>query len=158
MIRFLGTLVLGTLTMIGFVLGPTPARAETDDLTGADVAAIVLTQIERRVIGNYYQRHYDEWVAEENQGNKKNKNKKNGLPPGLAKREHLPPGLEKQLARNGHLPPGLEARALPGDLTDQLRRRPAGYEFRLVDNKVLLIQAATNLILDALTVAAADED
>src|SRR5215471_5571003 len=29
-----------------------------------------------------------------------------GLPPGLAKREALPPGLEKQLVRNGTLPPG----------------------------------------------------
>src|SRR5215470_14934501 len=29
------------------------------------------------------------------------------LPPGLAKRDRLPPGLEKQLVRNGTLPPGL---------------------------------------------------
>ena len=30
-----------------------------------------------------------------------------GLPPGLAKRDELPPGLEKQLEKNGTLPPGL---------------------------------------------------
>jgi hypothetical protein len=125
-------------------------------MTGADMASIVLDQVERRIIGDYYQRQYDEWQAGQNQGNKKTKNKKNGLPPGLAKREQLPPGLEKQLERNGHLPPGLEARALPDDLIHQLRPRPSGYEFRQVDNKVLLIQSATNLVLDALTVAAAD--
>src|SRR5215469_4458222 len=36
-----------------------------------------------------------------------------GLPPGLAKREALPPGLEKQLVRNGTLPPGLQKRIQP---------------------------------------------
>jgi Ni/Co efflux regulator RcnB len=146
------------LALLGVVLALPAARAAADDLTGADMAAIVLDQVERRIIGDYYQRQYDAWQVEQNRGNKKtkNKNKKTGLPPGLAKREQLPPGLEKQLERNGHLPPGLEARALPDDLIDQLRPRPSGYEFHQVDNKVLLIQSATNLVLDALTVAAAD--
>jgi hypothetical protein len=36
-----------------------------------------------------------------------------GLPPGLAKRDRLPPGLEKQLRRNGQLPPGLEKKIEP---------------------------------------------
>jgi len=31
-----------------------------------------------------------------------------GLPPGLAKKERLPPGLQNHLARNGQLPPGLQ--------------------------------------------------
>lgn len=35
------------------------------------------------------------------------------LPPGLAKKDRLPPGLEKQLARNGTLPPGLQKRIQP---------------------------------------------
>jgi Ni/Co efflux regulator RcnB len=150
--------VLRTLALIGVVLGLPAARVAADDMTGADMATIVLDQVERRVIGDYYQRQYDEWVAEENQGNKKSKNKKDGLPPGLAKREQLPPGLQKQLERNGRLPPGLEARALPDDLIYQLRPRPIGYEFRQVDNKVLLIQSATDLIIDALTVAAVDAE
>ena len=33
----------------------------------------------------------------------------NHLPPGLAKKDRLPPGLEKQLVRNGTLPPGLQS-------------------------------------------------
>jgi hypothetical protein len=33
------------------------------------------------------------------------------LPPGLAKRDRLPPGQERQLERNGTLPPGLQKRA-----------------------------------------------
>ena len=37
----------------------------------------------------------------------------NHLPPGLAKKDRLPPGLEKQLVRNGTLPPGLQKRLYP---------------------------------------------
>jgi hypothetical protein len=33
-----------------------------------------------------------------------------GLPPGLAKRESLPPGLAMQLRERGRLPPGLQKR------------------------------------------------
>ncbi len=36
-----------------------------------------------------------------------------GLPPGLAKRDELPPGLRRQLVRNGTLPPGLQKRCRP---------------------------------------------
>lgn len=36
-----------------------------------------------------------------------------GLPPGLAKKERLPPGLQKQLVRNGQLPPGLQKKIQP---------------------------------------------
>jgi hypothetical protein len=74
----------------------------------------------------------------------------------LAKKGNLPPGLAKQLARNGHLPPGLEYRDLPQDLEQQLPSLPNGYQYQIVDNHVLLVQRATNLILDAIEVAAAD--
>src|SRR4029453_10507644 len=36
-----------------------------------------------------------------------------GRPPGLEKREQLPPGLQRQLIRNGSLPPGLEKKIQP---------------------------------------------
>jgi hypothetical protein len=46
-----------------------------------------------------------------------------GLPPGLAKREKLPPGLERQLKERGKLPPGLQKKIqpLPPELDKQLR-------------------------------------
>src|SRR5260370_28752236 len=47
------------------------------------------------------------------------------LPPGLAKRDRLPPGLEKQLARRGALPPGLQKRLQPCP-EDLERRLPPG--------------------------------
>jgi hypothetical protein len=39
--------------------------------------------------------------------------KHRGLPPGLAKRDSLPPGLAKQLRERGRLPPGLQKRLTP---------------------------------------------
>jgi len=116
------------------------------------VGDIILTEIERRLIASYYQRHYDDWDA----GNRGNKHKNKGLPPGIAKKGTLPPGLYMQLVRNGSLPPGLGAMPLPYDLVMQLPPRPPGQRLLIVDDKVLLVQAATNLILDVLTVAAVE--
>ena len=63
-------------------------------------------------------------------------------------------GIAKQLARNRQLPPGLDYQPLPGDLIVQLPPLQPGYRYTIVDDKVLLVQAASNLILDALEVAA----
>jgi len=135
---------------IAAALGPLlpSAISHADDSVGD----IILTEIERRLIASYYQRHYDAWDA----GNRSNGRKNKSLPPGLAKRGTLPPGLYKQLVRNGTLPPGLGAMPLPYDLVMQLPPRPPGQRLLIVDDKVLLVQAATNLILDVLAVAAAD--
>jgi len=136
-----------------------PVGAAADDLTSAQVATIVLTEVEKRIIGTYYQRQYAVWVESESapgNGKGKGKNKHGNLPPGLAKKGTLPPGLAKQLARNGTLPPGLAKRALPHDLLVQLPPPPPGCELVLVDDRVMLVRAATNLILDVLVVAAAE--
>jgi hypothetical protein len=149
--QFLGATAVGLA-----LLAATPARADDGALSAAQVATVVLTEIEKRIIGDYYRHQYVAWVESEPAGKGKNKKKHGGLPPGLAKKGTLPPGLAKQLARNGTLPPGLAKRALPDDLLVRLEPRPAGYEFVLVDDRVMLIQAATNLILDVLVVAAAE--
>jgi len=120
----------------------------------ADIGDIVIDEVARRLIQNYYQESYDDYVQVH--GKKKNKNKNKGLPPGLAKRGELPPGLAKQLARNGHLPPGLEKRDLPSDLLSKLPPIQPDYRYVAVDNKVMLVRRATNVILDVLTVAAID--
>ncbi len=75
---------------------------------------------------------------------------KGQLPPGLAKKQSLPPGLQKQLQRNGHLPPGLEKRRLPYDVEARLAPLPAGYERAIVGNDLVLIDASTRLILDVM--------
>lgn len=73
---------------------------------------------------------------------------KKKMPPGLAKKKHLPPGLRKQLAKNGKLPPGLEKRNLPSDLERRLSPIPAGYARAVIDNDVVLIYVATQVIVD----------
>lgn len=130
------------------------ALAPRGRLSAQDVLDIVLTEIEKRLIDAYYRDQYDRWVAGGGNPNGKHKNK--DLPPGLAKKGGLPPGLYKQLVRNGQLPPGLQGRDLPNDLAGQLPSRPADQRIVILEDRVLLIQAATNLILDVLTVAAVE--
>ncbi len=138
------------------------------------------TELERRMIKRYYeQRHgkdinhdHDEDEDDDDRHGHKKKSKKDadhddddyghkpkgkkdkhgkGLPPGLAKRDQLPPGLEKQLQKNGTLPPGLAKRDLPPDLEDRLGRPPEGYERTIVDNDVVLVEAATRKVVDIIT-------
>ncbi len=132
-----------------------PARAGTEIQVAQDVIATVLDTIERRIIDDYYARNYHEWEQGEGKGKKKGKHK--GLPPGIAKKGTLPPGLYMQLVRNGSLPPGLQREPLPPDLLSLLPARPIGQQYYIADDRVLLVEAATNLILDVLTVTAAED-
>ncbi len=63
------------------------------------------------------------------------------LPPGLAKRDRLPPGLEKQLQRNGTLPPGLQKRVqpLPESCEAQLPRLPREWERVILGGRIILL-------------------
>jgi hypothetical protein len=73
-----------------------------------------------------------------------------GLPPGLAKRETLPPGLEKHLRERGTLPPGLQKKIepLPPELERQLSRLPTGYRRVIVAGHAILMNDQTALIYD----------
>lgn len=129
---------------------------QTSATQAPDVGDIFIGELEKRIIGDYYRRHLVAFEqSPEGRDYKKHKNKhKGGLPPGLAKKGALPPGLAKQLARNGHLPRGLDYQPLPPDLIVQLPPLQPAYRYTIVDGKVLLVQAASNLILDAIEVAA----
>jgi Ni/Co efflux regulator RcnB len=61
----------------------------------------------------------------------------------------LPPGIAKNLARGKPLPPGIAKRYLPGSLLARLPARP-GYEWLVVDNDILLVVAATAVLVDVL--------
>ncbi len=140
----------GVLSSAGFgTIVPSVALAQ-------DAVDIFIGELEKRIMRDYYERQLRTWEdSDEGRAYKKGKKKKyKALPPGLAKKGKLPPGLAKQLARNGHLPPGLEYRGLPQDLMVQLPRLDPRYGYVIVDNRVLLIQRASNLILDVLEVAA----
>lgn len=142
----------GPALMLFFGLSAGSVQADS-----IDVGDIFIGELEKRLIASYYHRQLVAYQqSPDYQKGKGKKNHKKGLPPGLAKKGKLPPGIAKQLARNNHLPPGLEYRPLPHDLIVQMPPLQPGYIYRIVDDRVLLIRAASNLILDALTVAALD--
>lgn len=72
------------------------------------------------------------------------------MPPGLAKRDQLPPGLQKQIEKTGHLPPGLEGRELPPELKRRLGQRKDGTEILWVQDDVYLVETATRAVLDVI--------
>lgn len=73
-----------------------------------------------------------------------------GLPPGLAKREKLPPGLERQLRERGKLPPGLQKKIqpLPPTLEKQLRILPTGYRRAVIAGNVIMMNEKTAMVYD----------
>jgi hypothetical protein len=74
----------------------------------------------------------------------------NHLPPGLAKRDQLPPGLEKQLQERGTLPPGLQKKIepVPMDLERRLPPPPEGCDCRhvFIGGHVVLVGIRTNYV------------
>ena len=75
---------------------------------------------------------------------------RSNLPPGLAKRETLPPGLERQLRQKGTLPPGLQSKIqpLPVALERQLSVLPTGYRRVVIGGNLIVMNPATGLIYD----------
>ena len=114
------------------------------------VVDLVFNSIERRILREYYEACKDSGSADTNnhgpgKGKWKNKKKNKGMPPGLAKRGgKLPPGLAK---RGDKLPPGL-AKRLPSTLARRLPPRSLRFRRAVVDNDIVLIDAATNKVLD----------
>jgi hypothetical protein len=74
----------------------------------------------------------------------------NNLPPGLAKKDRLPPGLEKQLVRRGTLPPGLQKRLqpVPVDLERRLPPPPPECGHVLVGGHIVLLNQRTHVVVD----------
>jgi hypothetical protein len=122
--------------------GRSKARQTTDaeqDYAANDRHTAVAVSVS---IGRTDERIIREWFAQPNN--------MRGLPPGLAKKEHLPPGLQKQLARNGQLPPGLQKKIqpLPPTLEARLTRLPVGTRRVIISGSVILLDERKNLILD----------
>ena len=95
----------------------------------------------------YYNQHHEEsaraWYSQN----------ESHLPPGLAKKDRLPPGLEKQLVRRGTLPPGLQKRIqpCPVELERLLPPPPPDCGHVLISGHIVLLNRRTNLVVDILT-------
>ena len=140
-------LVMGLSTSLA-AAAPGYPQVASNHLTKEEVVDRVFTNVERRILKRYFEARYGSRKDDDNgRSPGKGKNKGGGLPPGLAKRGgELPPGLAK---RGGDLPPGL-AKRLPRDLQAQLPPRGPRFRRVIVDNDIVLIDAATNKILDIL--------
>src|SRR4051794_30933080 len=79
------------------------------------------------------------------------------LPPGLAKRDRLPPGLERQLIVNGTLPPGLRTNMhpCPRELEVMLPPPPPNYVHVVIGGNLVMYNRATFQIGDILHIDAA---
>jgi Ni/Co efflux regulator RcnB len=130
----LSLLLAATLTVPTAAFAGNKGKKAHDDSTAQTTSQAVVTLItatERTIIFDYVNQYRDALVPA----------------PGNAK--PLPPGIAKKVARGGTLPPGIAKRYLPQNLLVQLPPRP-GYQWVVVDNDVVLIAAATGLIVDIL--------
>jgi hypothetical protein len=75
-------------------------------------------------------------------------NDRAGLPPGLAKKDRLPPGLERQIQRKGTLPPGLQKRAqrLPASCEARLPSLPNDWVRVAVSGRVILLNSRERIV------------
>lgn len=155
--------ILSAVLAVLVLVGPTTVGAQSGDR----LVRHVFSEIERRVIDQYYRKtatheRRDDHDGDDARGsngrhNKKGKGRGKGgrhggkgksgsMPPGLARRSSLPPGL----AKRSTLPPGLAKRDLPQDLVRSLPPPPKGTRRLIVDQNVVLVDIATNVVLDLL--------
>jgi hypothetical protein len=106
------------------------APAGTKSYDEDDPSAYAFSARDRRVIRSCFEQHAS------------------GLPPGLAKRESLPPGLEKQLQKNGTLPPGLQKKVqpLPQVCESELTSLPRELERVVLSRRVMVINSAYKIL------------
>ncbi len=76
------------------------------------------------------------------------------LPPGLAKRDELPPGLERQLRVRGALPPGLQKKIqpCPETLVRYLPPPPPDCVHVIIGGNIVLLNRHTSVVLDIMHV------
>ena len=74
----------------------------------------------------------------------------NNLPPGLAKRDRLPPGLERQLRVRGTLPPGLRDKIQPApeEFVQRLPPPPPDCEHVFIGGHLVLLNRKTSVVID----------
>ena len=136
-----------------FILG-FYTTAYADDVATAVVregTRAAFEEFEKQMITKYFGDHVqyrEDYQEQEDEGHSdKKKNKKKGLPPGIA----------KKLERGGTLPPGIAKRFLPDDLEGELPPPPRGYERTIIGTDVVLVEIDTGKIADIITDAVLGE-
>jgi len=134
-----------TLLSILFVFIPVSVEAADTSSPTERVLERVFDEAERAIIEEYFGKKD---IGIHSDKKSKNKGKSKSTPPGLAKRETLPPGLAKQLEKNRTLPPGLAKRDLPDDLLERLPPAKKGTKRIVAGKDVVLVEMGTDIVLD----------
>jgi hypothetical protein len=94
--------------------------------------------------GRYYRGHDQDEIRAWYRGHYRD------LPPGLARRDRLPPGLERQLVVRGTLPPGLRRRMepCPRELERELPPPPPHCEHVIIGGHLVLLNRENFRIVD----------
>jgi Ni/Co efflux regulator RcnB len=104
------------------------------------------TDHHRHTVRNYYHKHPHHGKKHKKKKKKKWKNKGRGKGHG---RGQLPPGLRKRDV----LPPGIQMQTVPNDLVRQLPPPPRGTRYTYNDDQVLLIDLNTRIVLDFINIS-----
>ena len=138
------------LIALAFVLAlAAPAWSQTAT-TGSETADRVFDAIEKKIIEDFFDKPATETdTTAKGKKKKKNRDSRVEMEAGTSgKRDELPPGLIKHMEKHGTLPPGLARKELPPGLIDRLPPTESGLERLIVDDDVLLVEAATGTVLD----------
>ena len=134
--------ILLILTFLFAVSAP-PVQAQTTDVIGQ-----VFSAVEKKIIKDFFGKQAADAISgtKKDKKDKKDKGKKNKNAKG--KSGELPPGLQKHLEKYGTLPPGLAKKELPPGLAKRLGSTRSGLERLIVGDDVMLVEAATGVVLD----------
>lgn len=126
--------VILALSLAGCAANPSVDSASIEVHSGDIHAKVVFTDDDRLKINDYYKKNH----------------KYKEVPPGLAKKQELPPGLQKHIVKYGELPPGLEGRMLPIELERTLSRLPEGYIRLKIAGDIVLMNEETRIVVDVI--------
>jgi len=97
------------------------------------------TDHHRHSVRNYYHEHPHHHGKKHKWKKKKKRKGRKHMPPGLARRDVLPPGIEMQVIHH--------------DLARQLPHPPRGTQYSYYEDQVLLIDLNTRVVLDFINIS-----
>ena len=130
---FAGLILLMSSAGCGIYVGSAPQSAPARAPSAAPVVAtatVVLTRVQIAAVRSHFEG--------------------NGRGNGRGRGGGLPPGIARNLERGKPLPPGIAKQYLPNDVIVVLPRLEGGLEYVVAAGKLLLVEAATQVVRDVL--------
>lgn len=125
--------IQGALACAALSAFPAPAFPQA-------IASARFDQRETQAIRDYYRMQVEKARAARGKGG--------GVPPGMPRRDELPPGIVRQIRAGATLPPGLTPKGLPAELERSLPIR-AG-TVRIIAADMVLLVDAKNMVREVI--------